>query len=260
MNNEYKIFLDNYFSTLLEFIHNCRRINKVIFLDIEKYKQAGSLYDCNSTLILNDWTSKTDNGWALPFHSGLFKNTSKENYENEMINFLSREFCLMYCQSYESLEKFLKDCVFYKAKNDLRFSEEIKTAFKVDGELTRENIKGGELLYKAIKKIGKKTLQKLSKENNTNIKFGELLKILSEVRHSITHSKSEINKSKINKTKYHNQIFDFLFTYSVINDELLKIELDFTKFEYLVKKLAEFSFQIYKAISIEENLNWNYKK
>jgi hypothetical protein len=46
----------------------------------------------------------------------------------------------MYCQSYESLEKFLKDCVFYKAKNDLRFSEEIKTAFKVDGELTRENI------------------------------------------------------------------------------------------------------------------------
>jgi hypothetical protein len=65
MNNIYKIFLDNYFSTLLEFIHNCRRINKVILLDIEKYKQAGSLYDCNST-ILNDWTSKTDNGWALP--------------------------------------------------------------------------------------------------------------------------------------------------------------------------------------------------
>jgi hypothetical protein len=30
------------------------------------------------------------------------------------------------------------DCVFYKAKNDLRFSEEIKTAFKVDGELTRK--------------------------------------------------------------------------------------------------------------------------
>jgi hypothetical protein len=90
MNNEYKIFLDNYFSTLLEFIHNCRRINKVIFLDIEKYKQAGSLYDCNSTLILNDWTSKTDNGWALPFHSGLFKTLPKK-ITNEMINF-SREF------------------------------------------------------------------------------------------------------------------------------------------------------------------------
>jgi hypothetical protein len=69
-----KLFLDNYFSTLLEFIHNCRRINKVI-LDIEKYKQAGSLYDCNSTLILNDWTSKTDNGWFFPFR--IIQNTSK---------------------------------------------------------------------------------------------------------------------------------------------------------------------------------------
>jgi hypothetical protein len=259
MNNEYKIFLNNYFSTLLEFIHNCRRLNKVIFLDIEKYKQAASVYDSNSALILNDWSGKTDNGWALPFHSGLIKNTSKENYEGEMISVLSREFCLMYCQSYESLEKFFKDCVFYKAKNDLKFSEEIKITFKIDGKLTRDNIKGGELLYKVIKKIGKKTLQNLSKENNTNIKFGELLKILSEVRHSITHSKSVINKSKINKTKYHNQIFDFLFSYSIINNEQLKIELDFKKFEYLVLKLAEFSFQIFKAISIEENLNWNYE-
>jgi hypothetical protein len=73
----------------------------------------------------------------------------------------------MYCQSYESW-KILKD---YSIKqNDLRFSEEIKTAFKVDGELTRK--------YKEVNyftkqlKIGKKTLQKLSKENNTNIKFG----------------------------------------------------------------------------------------
>jgi hypothetical protein len=48
--------------------------------------------------------------------------------------------------------------------------------------------------YKAIKRLEKKLYKKLSKENNTNIKFGELLKILSEVRHSITHSKSEINR------------------------------------------------------------------
>jgi hypothetical protein len=45
--------------------------------DIEKYKQAGSLYDCNSTLILNDWTSKTDNGWAFTFPFRIIQNTSK---------------------------------------------------------------------------------------------------------------------------------------------------------------------------------------
>ena len=260
MNNEYKIFLDDYFSTLLEFIHNCRRLNKVIISDIEKYTQTDSVYDSNSTLVLSDWSGKTENGWVLPFHSGLFKNTSKENYKNEMTSVLSREFCLIYCQSYESLEKFFKDCVFLKANNDLNFREEIISIFKIDGEFKRENIKGGDLLYKVIKKMGKKTLQKLSKENNTKIKFGELLTILSEVRHSITHAKSLINKSKINKTQYHNQIFQFLFSYSEINNEQFKIELDFKKFEYLIKKLAEFAFQIFKAISIEENLNWNYEK
>jgi hypothetical protein len=84
-------------------------------------------------------------GLYLPFR--IIQNTSKENYENEMINFLSRVFTV----NYESLEKFLKDCVFYKAKNDLRFSEEIKTAFKVDGELTRENIKEVNYFTKQLK-------------------------------------------------------------------------------------------------------------
>jgi hypothetical protein len=42
-------------------------------------------------------------------------------------------------------------------------------------ENSLEKILGGELLTKQLKDW-KKTLQKLSKENNTNIKFGELLK------------------------------------------------------------------------------------
>ena len=260
MNNEYKTYLDNYFTTLLEFIHHCRRLNKVILLDIEKYTKTDSIYNSNSSLILSDWTGKTANGWVLPFHSGLFKSTSKENYKSEMINILSREFCLIYCQSYESLVKLFKDCVFHKASKDSNFEKEIKKVFKIEGELNRENIKGGDLLYKVIKMMGKKTLQKLSKENNTNIKFGELLKILSEVRHSITHSKSVISKSEINITKYHTQIFELLFNYSEINNQQIKIELDFKKFDYLIKKLTEFAFQIFKAISIEENLTWKYEK
>lgn len=259
MNNEYKIFLDDHFSTLLEFIHNCRRLNNVIILDIEKYTQTGSSYETNSALVLSDWSGKTENGWVLPFHSGLFKNTLKENYKNEMTSVLSREFCLIYSQSYESLEKFFKDCVFFKANNDSNFREAIIASFKIK-ELNRENMKGGDVLYKAIKKMGKITLQRLSRENNRKIKFGELLTVLSEVRHSITHSKSVINKSKINKTQYHSQIFEFLFCYSEIDNEKFKIELDFERFEFLIKKLAEFAFQIFKAISIEENLEWDYEK
>jgi hypothetical protein len=257
MNNDYETFLNNYFSTLLNFIHTSRRLNKILISDIKKHSHIDAILDLNSSLILSDWTGKTDNGWVLPFYYGAHKNTSKENYRSEMIDILSREFCLMYCQSYESLEKFLKDCVFYKVSNDLNYREEIKNLFKIEGEINRESIKGGDLLYRAIKKIGKKTLQKISRENNPNIKFGELLKILSEVRHSITHSSSVIKKSKINTTKYHFKIFNFLFGHSDIDHEKLKIQLDFKRFEYLVIKLCEFAFQIFKAISIEEKLKWN---
>ena len=98
----------------------------------------------------------------------------------------------------------------------------------------------------------------LSKENN--LKFKELLKVLSEVRHSVTHSKSIIKKSKINLTQYHEKVFNFLFNHAEIDNEQIHIELDFKKFEFLMKKLSEFAFQIFKAISIEEKLEWSYEK
>lgn len=92
---------------------------------------------------------------------------------------------------------------------------------------------------------------------NNNLKFKELLEVLSEVRHSVTHSKSIINKDKINLTPYHEKVFNFLFNHAEIDTEQIHIELDFKKFEFLINKLAEFAFQIFKAISIEEKLIWN---
>lgn len=260
MSNQYKIFLDNYFSTLLDFIHTSRRLNKVLISDVDTYSQTGSSYKSKSALVLSDWTGETDDGWELPFHSGLFKRTTEENYGAEVKSILSREFCFLYCQSYEGLERFFKDCVFYKIENDSEYKDEIQKIFKIEGFIFRENIKGGDLLYKAIKKIGKQTLLQLSKENNSNLHFKELLYVLSEVRHSITHSKSIINKSKIKLSPYHEKVFNFLFNFSESDNDQIHIELDFKKFEFLMKRLVEFAFQIFKAISIEEKLEWSYEK
>lgn len=260
MINHYKEYLDDFFSTLLDFKHTSNRLNKVLTLDFQKFSESGAIYSSNSALILSDWTGKTDNGWELPFYSGIVRETLKENYKNEIINVLSREFCLMYSQSFEALEKYFKDCVYHKSKVDLKFEEEVKKIYKIEGQIKRTDLKGGDKLYKLIKKIGKKTLLNLSKENNINIKFGELLTVLTETRHSIVHSKSVIEKSKINTTTYHFQIFKFLFEHSDVSNEQIKIELDFKKFEHLIKRLSEFAFQIFKAISLEEKLNWNYDK
>lgn len=259
MENEYKIFLEVFFSTLLEYKHTSRRLNKILILDYQKYTEEKASYYSGSTLLLSDWTGVTDKGWALPFHAGISRETSKEDYKNEIINVLSREFCLIYSQSYEALERYFKDCIFYKIMHDIEFSEEVRKKSNIEGEFKRENIKGGKELYKLVKKLGKKSLLKFSKENNINIKFGELLKVLSEVRHSIVHSNSVINKSKINITRHHFEIFTFLFNYYEIDNKQIKIELDFKKLEHLLGRLVEFAFQIFKAISIEEKLSWSYK-
>lgn len=258
MSNLYKIFLDNYFSTLIDFIHTSRRLNKVLISDSETYTQIGSIYKSKSALVLSDWTGETEDGWKLTFNSGLFKRTTEENYGTEVKSILSREFCFLYCQSYEALERFFKDCVFYKLQADLIYRDENKEVFRKKGEVSRKNMKGGDALYDAVKKIGKTTLHELSMNNTSNLKFKELLEVLSEVRHSVTHSKSIIDKHKINLTPYHDKVFNFFFNHAEIYTEQVHIELDFKKFEFLINKLAEFAFQIFKAISIEEKLEWSY--
>ncbi|CAN1515637.1 hypothetical protein MCETHM1_00929 [Flavobacteriaceae bacterium] len=84
MINNYKKFLDDFFLTLLEFKHTSNRLNKVLTLDSQKFSEPGAIYRSNSALVLSDWTGKTDNDWELLFHSGIFRETLKENYKNPL--------------------------------------------------------------------------------------------------------------------------------------------------------------------------------
>ena len=93
--------------------------------------------------------------------------------------------------------------------------------------------------------------------NNAHINFKEYWDIISEVRHAVVHSSSRINKHKISKSQNHVKLFNRLFTYVSVDDETLQIELDYRKTKYLQKKISEFGFQIFKAISMTENVDWN---
>ena len=115
---------------------------------------------------------------------------------------------------------------------------------------------GGEKLFRILKKAGGKTFKKFSKQNNKNIKFTELWTVLSETRNSITHSSSKIKKSKLNRSKHHLAIFEYLFNSSEIDESYIFIELDYRKFDKLIKNISEFAFQILKTLSIEEKIEW----
>ena len=114
----------------------------------------------------------------------------------------------------------------------------------------------GDNLFQVLKKAGGETFKIFTLNNNLGIKFKELWTILSEVRHAITHKESTIELTSINKSDHHFNIFNYLFNSKKISDDKVLIELDFKKFEKLIKRFSEFAFQVYKLISIEENLEW----
>jgi hypothetical protein len=170
----------------------------------------------------------------------------------------SRQLCLLYAQSFESFERFLKNCLFDRLGRDENIREYVITLLPKNQNLFIERAKmpSGDNLFKVLKKAGGESFKEFTSKNNLNIKFQELWTILSEVRHAITHKESMIELKLINKSNHHSDIFNYLFNSKNLLDDLLLIELDYGKFEKLIKRFSEYAFQIFKLLSIEENLEW----
>ncbi len=261
MTNPYKKHLDIFFEKLLYYRHISGRIDKVLKKEIEVYSSEDAIMHFASALIISDWTGPTDNGWELNFHTGIFTETTKENYEIEIKSISSRQRCLLYAQSFESFERFLKDCLFDKLERDDEIKEYVISLLpkNQNSVISRKNMPGGDKLFDILKKVGGKTFKNFSSNNNIDLKFKELWTILSEVRHAITHEESTVELTTINKSEHHLEIFNFLFDSKKISVDKILIELDFKKFNKLIKRFSEFAFQVFKLISIEEKFEWKKK-
>lgn len=250
MINPYKIHLSSFFETIIDFNHTANRYNKVILEDVKKYTAEGATYFSGSRLIIGDWTGPSDNGWKITFNTGIKKSVFKENYASEIENVLSREFGLAFCQCYEAFETLLKDFVYLKIQNDQKFKENLKKEF------TRENLRGGEEIFKLIKKASGNRFKKYSKSTNNNFKFSQLFRILSEVRHAITHSKGRLETLKVKKDNYYIELFEHLFPLNKLENEYVQIKFDYKILYKLLICLSEFGYQIFKILSEEDKYDW----
>ena len=262
MTNPYKEYLDNLFENLLYYRHISGRINKVFLKEIRDYSEEKAIIHFASALVISDWTGPTDNGWEVNFHTGIVTETTKDNYESEVRKIFSRQLCLLYAQSFEAFERFVKDCLYNRIGRDesIRVYTISLLPKNQQSSITREKMPGGGNLFKVLKKAGGVTFKNFTSKNNLNIKFSELWTILSEARHSITHKESLIESELIKKTKHHAEIFKFLFDSEEAHTNSLSIELDYQKFERLVKRFSEFAYQIFKILSLEEELEWERNK
>jgi hypothetical protein len=258
MTISYKKSLDQFFEKLLYYRHISGRIDKVFQKEIEEYSSDKAIIHFASALIISDWTGPTENGWVINFHSGINTETTKDNYKSEIEKIHSRQLCLLYAQSFESFERFLKDCLFDRLGRDDNFKEFVISLLPKNrnSSITRAKMPGGDNLFIALKKAGGESFKDFSSRNNINIKFKELWTILSEVRHAITHNESIIGLNLVNQSDYHYDLFNYLFNSKSVSNDSLLIELDYGKFEKLIKRFTEFAFQIFKLLSIEEHLAW----
>jgi len=241
MKNPFKEHIIELFKRIIELRHHSNRINLVLKKDAEKYTKEGAQFYSGSSLIISDWTGPTDNGWEINFHTGISKFTEKEDYSNEIEKIISRECCLAFAQSFEALEKFLKDCAFEIMKKD-------------GNDPIREKIYGGDQIYKYIRKSCGEEFLNFSKENNKNIHFKEFWTTISETRHAIVHSSCRLKNDKVSKSRDHFATFEYLFDYEKLGDDKLLIKLSYRQLDKILKHVAEFAYQIFKLISLRENL------
>lgn len=252
MINPYKHHLTTFFETITEFKHTSNRLNKVLLKDAEKYTADGAQYFSLTSLVISDWTGPTDNGWKLPFHSGVHKLTEKENYAKEVENLLSREFGLTFAQSFEAFETLLKDFIVSKIKNDQSF----KNSLSEKKDYNRSSLRGGEDIFKLIKKAGDEKFKKYSKQNNNDFRFTETFKVFSEVRHAITHSQGKIKTSKIPKGNYYKNLFEHMLPLNKLEGETVLLKFEFKTLDQLLIYISEFGFQIFKILSENDNYEW----
>jgi hypothetical protein len=247
MKHPYKEPLINLFQRIIELRHSSNRINSVLQKDVEKYTAEGARFFSGSSLVISDWTGKTDNGGELNFHTGVSKKTEKENYAKEVHNILSTEFCLAFAQSFEALETFLKDIIF---QNSLLEKASIE----------RGKIPGGEKLFKLIKEACGEDFKKCSNKNNKNLRFKQFWSTISESRHAVVHSSCRIKVNKVNKSLDHFATFKYLFDFAKLEDEILLIKLNYKQLDKVLKNVSEFAYQVYKILSEKENLEYKFEK
>lgn len=257
--NHYNQHIQNLFYRNLELRHTASQIKTVLkrsIVELEKSTLEGFIQ--GSALAITDWTGPTDQGWDLVNHTGIHITTYRETYSIEIEKLISQECLYAFAQSFEALNKYLKDCVFTKIKSDAKYCSELKilnqTAFQ------REEIKGGDSLFRWVKIACDPLFTDYSKLNNKDLKFKEFWTTLSEVRHAITHSNSIINIEKLKKTNYHFSIFCHLFNFEEIENNSIKIQLSFSDLSRILDRVSEFGYQVFKMLSINEKLSWEILK
>ena len=247
-----KNYLDKYYDSLIEYKHVASRVNRVFVDDIARYTLDNAILNLGSSLVLRDWSGGSSyNGSHYCYATDSIVHTNKEGYSAFINETLSKQFCLLYAQSFEGLERFLKDLLFelQSVDSDLRVSFKSKS----DQILPRKKMPSGDTLSGVIDQI----FDSFSyQKNNAKFDLKTSFYILSQTRHNIIHNNYTFSKSEIFCSNEKRDLFLELFNYDEIDNQTCKIKLNIDDFKKIIDFMCGFAFQIFKKVCLKYDFDW----
>lgn len=229
-----------------------------------------------SRLCVTDLSGENDNGWEINYLLEPVYMVPLDEYKEIIGNLLKRESAFTIAQGYEFFETFLKDIIAYtfhtipeawenyikknikkNMGNDLNGWKDKIRKNKIFGDIKRE--KNNKHLFECLRGISSKISDAESK-NNKSLCLEDWYEVYSEVRHAVTHSGSEIEKSIIEKWPPERKSILEKYFPCKETDNSFKLNIEVDGANRILTLLCEYAFLIFKNISIVYNLNWEIFK
>ncbi|MCK4653559.1 MAG: hypothetical protein KAU01_03860 [Candidatus Cloacimonetes bacterium] len=226
-----------------------------------------------TSLVIRDLTEWPEGGWARYYPSGKFSSKGEEYFELIRV-LLARESAWTVSQAYEAFEIFLKDLSSTLLFKNQQMAETKKVKkFKSDSRSNnmaqnciifwrkyldyhyKTNTKKLKLLRKICPDISKGET-----ENNRVVDLTDWFIVVEEIRHSATHSNFVIKTSRMkNWSKAKREMLKKYFP-GINIEQGYRLNITSENAKYCLKLFSEYSFQIYKFLSISRGYDWNILK
>lgn len=229
-----------------------------------------SMIFSGTRLVIRDLTEWPGDGCPRYYLSGKFSSKGEEYFELIRV-LLARESAWTVSQAYEAFEKFLKDISATLLLNNQQLAETEKVE-RFESEKKSHNLEKTNISFwrtyldyhyrtnteklKFLRKISP-DISKSETQNNRVINLTDWFAVAEELRHSATHSNFIIQTGRMKDwSKAKREILEKHFPGK--NDEQ-GYQLDITNKDatFCLELFSEYSFQVYKFLSISSKYGWN---
>lgn len=223
-----------------------------------------------ANLIIRDLTEWPAHGWAEYYPAGGLIVEGKE-YLNLIEVFVQRQSAWSIAQSYEAFEAFLFDFTASVIANDKKgkFLGRFPVENSEDGTFVPMNLEEWKVkvrqtyrsknnckLLKAIRTMAP-NLEQAEVANNRRLNLRDWYKVISEVRHAVTHSDLLVKNARMNGWSVEEKSLLQSVVAGKLNVDGYALAPSQKNSEKTIQSFAEYSLAIFKSFSIECGYEWS---